>query len=425
MILKEERIVLRNAGKIDPVSVADYRSQGGYEALKQDLGMDSQALIAEMKRSGIRGRGGAGFPLWKKWDFTASAPGDQKYLICNADEGEPGTNKDRIILSKDPHSVLEGMAIAAWAVDASQGYLYLRYEYPDLFPLLNKALNQARQANCLGRDILSSGFSFDIEVVSGGGAYVCGEETALIQSIEGLRGEPRFKPPYPGTRGLYGCPTLVHNVETLANVAEIVKKGGEWFSSIGVPSCTGTKVFTLCGNISQRGVFEYPMGTNLKDIYETHGGVKAGRDLLGFMLGGQSGNLINASQIDLPMDIDSCQQAESVLGTGTIMVIDDYHDILDIVENIMSFFIEESCGKCTPCREGNIRIYEIIRRIRAGQGQMEDLTLLEELAATMNVASLCGLGQNSSVAVITSLHNFRQVYVKAIERGRFRDPADH
>lgn len=425
MILKEERIVLRNAGKIDPVSVADYRSQGGYEALRQALGMDRQALIAEMKRSGLRGRGGAGFPLWKKWEFTASAPGDQKYLICNADEGEPGTNKDRVILSRDPHSVLEGMAIAAFAVGAGKGFLYLRYEYPHLFPLLEQAISNARQAGFLGQGILGSDFSFDIELLSGGGAYVCGEETALIQSIEGLRGEPRFKPPYPGTRGLYGCPTLVHNVETLANVPEIIKKGGDWFSGIGVPSCTGTKVFTLCGNISQKGVFEYPMGTNLKDIYETHGGVKAGRDLLGFMLGGQSGNLINARQIDLPMDIDSCQQAEAVLGTGTIMVIDDYHDILDIVENIMSFFIEESCGKCTPCREGNIRIYEIIRRIRSGQGQMEDLVLLEELADTMNVASLCGLGQNSSVAVITSLHNFREVYIKAIKRGRLNDPADH
>lgn len=425
MLLKEERIVLRNAGKINPVSVEDYRSQGGYEALHQVLSMHPRDIIAEMKRSGLRGRGGAGFPLWKKWDFAAATPPGQKYVICNADEGEPGTNKDRVILSNDPGSVMEGMAIAAYAVGADKGYLYLRYEYPYLFPILEQAIENARRSGYLGKHILGSDFSFDIEVLSGGGAYVCGEETALIQSIEGKRGEPRFKPPYPGEHGLYGCPTLVHNVETLANVPVIITRGGEWFSQIGVPSCTGTKVFTLCGNVAQRGVFEYPMGTNLKDIYETHGGVKGGRDLLGFMLGGQSGNLINASQIDLPMDIDSCQQAESVLGTGTIMVIDDYNDILDIVENIMSFFIEESCGKCTPCREGNIRIYEIIQRIRGGQGRMEDLTLLEELAATMNVASLCGLGQNSSVAVITSLHNFRQDYVKAIERGLRHDPADH
>ncbi|MCL2496462.1 MAG: SLBB domain-containing protein, partial [Clostridiales bacterium] len=281
-----------------------------------------------------------------------------------------------------------------------------------------QALHNAREAGCLGNNIFGTDFDFDITVVSGGGAYVCGEETALIESIEGKRGEPRFKPPYPGIFGLYGKPTVINNVETLANIPVIMSKGGEWFSKIGVPSCTGTKVFTLCGNIAEKGVFEYPMGVNLRDIFEAHGGVKDNKDLRGFMLGGQSGNLINASQIDLAMDIDSCQQAESVLGTGTIMVIDDYSEILDIVENIMKFFIEESCGKCTPCREGNIRIYEIIQRIKCGEGKMDDLILLEELAETMNIASLCGLGQSSSVAVITSLHNFREDYIKAIERGR-------
>jgi len=371
-----------------------------------------------MKLSGLRGRGGAGFPVWKKWSITSAAPGDKKYVICNADEGEPGTNKDRVILSGDPNSVFEGMAIAAYAVGAEKGYLYLRREYPYITPILEKTLENARGEGCLGSNIMGSQFSFEIEVVSGGGAYVCGEETALIESIEGRRGEPRFKPPYPGVQGLYGKPTVVNNVETLANIPVIIERGGKWFSEIGVPNCTGTKVFTLCGNITQKGVFEYPMGTNLREIYETHGGVKDNFDLRGFMLGGQSGNLINAGQIDLAMDIDSCQHAESVLGTGTIMVIDDRHDILDIVENIMSFFIEESCGKCTPCREGNIRIYEILKRINSGQGCPEDLTLLEDLASTMNVACLCGLGQNSSVAVITSLHNFTDVYRKAIERGQ-------
>jgi NADH-quinone oxidoreductase subunit F len=417
-MLTETRIVLRNVGKINPVSVEDYRSSGGYESLRMALSMSPSDIIAELKRSGLRGRGGAGFPLWKKWDFVLSTKADQKYVICNADEGEPGTNKDRVILSGDPHSVLEGMAIAAYTVGADTGILYLRYEYPYLFPILEQAIDNARRMGYLGQNILGSSFSFDVKVVSGGGAYVCGEETALIESIEGRRGEPRFKPPYPGTSGLYGKPTVVNNVETLANVPMILQKGGEWFSGIGAPHCTGTKVFTLCGNIAQKGVFEYPMGTNLRDIFEAHGGVKDNKDLLGFMLGGQSGNLINASQIDLSMDIDSCQQAESVLGTGTIMVIDDFHDILGIVENIMSFFIEESCGKCTPCREGNIRILEILQRIHSGQGRMEDLELLEDLASTMNVACLCGLGQNSSVAVITSLHNFRDVYVKAIQRGR-------
>ncbi len=417
-MLSETRIVLRNVGRIDPVSVKDYQKQGGYESLRKALSMKTEEVIAEMKRSGLRGRGGAGFPVWKKWSFTAFAQAGQKYVICNADEGEPGTNKDRVILSGDPNSVFEGMAIAAYAVGADKGFLYLRREYPYITPILAKALENARAEGCLGKNILGSTFSFDIEVISGGGAYVCGEETALIESIEGRRGEPRFKPPYPGISGLYGRPTVVNNVETLANVPVIIQRGGEWFNGIGVPNCTGTKVFTLCGNITQKGVFEYPMGTNLRDIYDTHGGVKDNFDLRGFMLGGQSGNLINADQMDLSMDIDSCQQAESVLGTGTIMVIDDRHDILDIVQNIMSFFIEESCGKCTPCREGNIRILEILRRISGGEGRMEDLTLLEDLAGTMNVACLCGLGQNSSVAVITSLHNFREVYLKAIERGR-------
>ncbi|MHC1786447.1 MAG: NADH-quinone oxidoreductase subunit NuoF [Christensenellales bacterium] len=417
-MLTETRIVLRNIDKIDPLSVLDYKKRGGYEALRKALAMKPQDVIEQMKLSGLRGRGGAGFPVWKKWQIAAAAHSERKYIICNADEGEPGTNKDRVILSGDPNSVFEGMAIAAYAIGAEEGYLYLRREYLYVAPILEQALESARSESCLGSGILGSSFRFDITIVSGGGAYVCGEETALIESIEGRRGEPRFKPPYPGVQGLYGKPTVVNNVETLANVPVILERGGAWFSGIGVPNCTGTKVFTLCGNITQKGVFEYPMGTNLKDIYETHGGVKDNFDLRGFMLGGQSGNLINASQIDLPMDIDSCQQAESVLGTGTIMVIDDRHDILDIVENIMLFFIEESCGKCTPCREGNIRIYEILRRINSGEGRMEDLTLLEDLASTMNVACLCGLGQNSSVAVITSLHNFRDVYLKAIERGR-------
>jgi NADH:ubiquinone oxidoreductase subunit F (NADH-binding) len=417
-MLQETRIVLRNVGEINPISVDDYRKRGGYESLRKALTMPPADVIAEIEKSKLRGRGGAGFPTGRKWSFVLKAEADQKYVICNADEGEPGTNKDRIVLSNDPQSVFEGMAIAAWAVGASRGFLYLRFEYPYVFPILEQALQNAREAGCLGKNIFGTDFNFDITVVSGGGAYVCGEETALIESIEGKRGEPRFKPPYPGISGLYGKPTVVNNVETLANIPVIMDKGGEWFSRIGVPSCTGTKVFTLCGNIAQKGVFEYPMGTNLRDIFETHGGVKDNRDLRGFMLGGQSGNLINASQINLSMDIDSCQQAEAVLGTGTIMVIDDYTEILDLVENIMEFFIEESCGKCTPCREGNIRIYEIIQRINRGEGKMDDLVLLEELAETMNFASLCGLGQNSSVAVITSMHNFREDYIKAIERGR-------
>lgn len=417
-MLKETRIVLRNIGKIDPVSIEDYRRQGGYEALGKALTMTPEAVIEEIRKSALRGRGGAGFPTWKKLSITSGVESDQKYMICNADEGEPGTNKDRVVLSNDPNSVFEGMAIAAYAIGASKGFIYLRYEYPYIFPILEEALENARRAGCIGKGILGTDFDFDIDVVSGGGAYVCGEETALIASLEGKRGEPRFKPPYPGVSGLFGKPTVVNNVETLANLPSIIERGGDWFSQIGVPNCTGTKVFTLCGNIAERGVFEYPMGTNLKDIFLTHGGVKDNRDLRGFMLGGQSGNLINANQMDLQMDIDTCRKANATLGTGTIMVIDDCSEILDIVENIMSFFIEESCGKCTPCREGNIRMHEIIHNINHGEGKMEDLGLLEELAETMKVASLCALGQNSFYPAITSLYNFRQDYVKAIERGQ-------
>jgi NADH:ubiquinone oxidoreductase subunit F (NADH-binding) len=417
-MLEETRIVLRNVGKVDPVSVEDYRGRGGYESLSKSLKMGPEGVIDEVSKSKLRGRGGAGFPVGRKWGLVCAEKADQKYVICNADEGEPGTNKDRVVLSNDPHTVIEGMAIAGFAAGASKGFLYLRFEYPYIFPILEQALDNARKAGVLGKNIFGSGFDFDITVVSGGGAYVCGEETALIESIEGKRGEPRFKPPYPGVSGLYDKPTVINNVETLANIPTIIEKGGEWFSKIGTPACTGTKVFTLCGNVAEKGVFEYPMGTNLKDIFEAHGGVKDNRDLVGFMLGGQSGNLINASQIDLPMDIDSCQKAGSVLGTGTIMVIDDYTDILEIVENIMQFFIEESCGKCTPCREGNIRIYQIIQRINQGVGKPEDLTLLEDLAETMGIASLCGLGQSSSVAVISSLRNFPEVYHKTIERRR-------
>lgn len=418
-MLQETRIVLRNIGEIDPVSISDYKSRGGYAALEKAVTkMSSDDVIDEIRSSGLRGRGGAGFSTAAKWGFTANTKAEQKYIICNADEGEPGTNKDRVVLSGDPNSVFEGMAIAGYAVGANKGYLYLRYEYPYIFPILEEALANARKEGCLGENLFGSDFSFDIEVVSGGGAYICGEETALIESIEGKRGEPRFKPPYPGIEGLYGKPTIVNNVETLANIAPIIEKGGKWFSEIGVPGCTGTKVFTLCGNVTEKGVFEYPMGTNLKDIFNAHGGVKDDLGLLGFMIGGQSGNVINGGQMDLAMDIDSCAKANAVLGTGTIMVIDDYNTILDIVENIMTFFIRESCGKCTPCREGNQRIYEILHRINIGEGEMADLELLEELAETMRVASLCGLGQSSSSAVITSMQNFREDYLKAIERGQ-------
>ncbi|MCL1913603.1 MAG: NADH-quinone oxidoreductase subunit NuoF [Eubacteriaceae bacterium] len=414
-MLQETRIVLRHMGKTNPISAEEY---GMYASLRKALEMPALDVVGEVNASKLRGRGGAGFPAGKKWEFVLYTDADQKYVVCNADEGEPGTNKDRVILSNDPHSVFEGMAIAGWAVGATQGFIYLRFEYPYVFSILEQALDSARAAGCLGKNIFGSGFDFDITVVSGGGAYVCGEETALLESIEGNRGEPRYKPPYPGISGLYAKPTLINNVETLANIPIILEKGGEWFSQIGTPSCTGTKLFTLCGNIAKPGIYEYPMGTNLKDIFEAHGGIKDGKGLLGFMLGGQSGSLINASQIDVAMDIDSCQNAGFVLGTGTIMAIDDTTDILELTENIMSFFVEESCGKCTPCREGNARIYEVLQRICRGDGNLGDLDLLGDLTETMSIASFCGLGQSSGTAVITGMQNFKEDYLSAVERGR-------
>jgi len=417
-MLQETRIVLRNVGLIDPVSIDDYRARGGYEGLRKALSVTPDQVIKEIETSALRGRGGAGFPTGKKLRISNGVEADQKYIICNADEGEPGTNKDRVILSNDPNTVLEGMAIAAYAAGATKGFVYLRYEYPYIFPILEEAIENATKAGCLGKNIFGSGFDFEVDVVSGGGAYVCGEETALIASISGKRGEPQFKPPYPGVSGLYGKPTVVNNVETLSNLPSILEMGGERFKQIGVPNCTGTKVFTVCGNAERNGVVEYPMGTNLKDIFEAHGGVKNGRDLRGFMLGGQSGNLINPDQMDMNMDIESCREAGCVLGTGTVMVIDDYNEILDIVENIMTFLIHESCGKCTPCREGNIRMHELVHGINAGHGKLEDLDLLEELADTMRLASLCALGQNSSYPVTSSIHNFRPDYIRAIERGQ-------
>lgn len=416
--MEETRVVLRNVGKIDPHSLADYHAAGGYGALKKALEMSPDKIVDLMQASGLRGRGGAGFPLGRKWGIVAKSTTFPKYVISNADEGEPATNKDRVIMSGDPHSMLEGMAIAGYAVGANQGYVYLRYEYPALFPLLEEAIEQAKAAGVLGYNIFDSGFDFDITVCSGGGAYVCGEETALINSIEGKRGEPRFKPPYPGEVGLYNKPTVVNNVETLANVPVIIEKGVDWFRSIGTETSPGTKVFTLCGNVENRGIFEFPMGVNLRDlIEEAGGGVKYGQSLLGVQLGGCSGTILNASQIDLIMDVDSCVANGASLGSGAIKVIADYNDLLDVVENITSFFVHESCGQCTPCREGSTRLYEIIKKIKNGEAQKKDIDTMLDLCFTMRVASLCGLGQAATVPVESSYNNFRSIYDNAIAKG--------
>ncbi len=416
--MQETRVVLRNVGKIDPLKVEDYVAAGGYEGLKKALSMTQDDIIATVKASGLRGRGGAGFPTGLKWSFTKPVEAAQKYIVCNADEGEPATNKDRVILSGDPNSVFEGMAIAGLAIGATMGYIYLRAEYPYLFVSLNKALDNAKAKGYIGKNILGSGKDFDIKIVSGAGAYVCGEETALIESIEGSRGEPRFKPPYPGVEGLWKAPTIVNNVETLANVPQIIVNGGEWFAGIGSANSSGTRIFTLCGNIVNPGVYEFPTTITMRQLFEeVGGGCGDGKKLLAIQTGGASGPIITADDLDFEMSIDGCQKVGGGLGSGAMMFIDDSQCIIDVVENLMEFFVEESCGKCTPCREGNMRLLELVSKFKNGKGTMEDLDLIQELASTMMAASLCGLGQASPTPVVTSIANFRCVYERAALKG--------
>lgn len=397
--------------------VAVSMNRGGYDGLKKALSMDGSQVIETLKESGLRGRGGAGFPTWMKIKFAYDAEGSFKVVVCNADEGEPGTSKDRILLSTDPHSVFEGMAIVAKAIGASRGYIYLRAEYSYLFPILENALESARKAGVLGKNILGSDFSFDIEMRSGAGAYVCGEETALFESIEGKRGEPRTRPPYPGTHGLFGLPTVLNNVETLANIGPIFANGTEWFKSIGSESSPGTKLFTVTGNIEKRGVFEFPMGTNLKDIiYEVCGGIADGKELLAVQTGGASGAIIRPSQIDIPLDIDHVASSGGRLGCGTIFVIDDSNCVLDIVKNTLEFFTSESCGKCIPCREGGVQLLKLISKISEGRGSVKDIDTMIDLANTMRETALCGLGHSTAVPVLTSITNFRDAYDRHIDK---------
>ena len=418
--MQETRIVLRNVGKYNPSSVAEYRALGGYTGLQKALTMTPESIVEEVTASGLIGRGGAGFSTGRKLGFMLNEHADQKYLVCNADEGEPATNKDRVIMAGDPHGLLEGMAIAAYTIGASIGYIYLRFEYPYIFPVLENAIRDAREAGFLGDHIFGSNFSFDIRVVSGGGAYVCGEETAMLESIEGHRGESRFKPPYPANKGLFGKPTLINNVETLANLPPIINNGAAWYKGFGLAGAAGTKVYSLSGNLVNRGVYEFPEGTNLKDIiYEVGGGCPNGRKLLGVQTGGASGPIVNADMIDVPFrDGVSDELHWASHGAVDIMVIDDSQDILDVVENLMEFFAHESCGKCTPCREGTTRLLQLVRKFKNGEATLEDMDTLEDLAIMIRDCSLCGLGQAAPIPVISTLRNFRQVYLEAVERGQ-------
>lgn len=409
---KQKRVVLRNCGEIDPDSIAEYIAKGGYETLGRILTtMSPDDVVAAIKASGLRGRGGAGFPTGLKWEFTAREDSEQKYLICNADEGEPGTFKDRLILEGDPHSVLEGMAIAGYAIGANKGYIYSRGEYGLSIERLNEAIRQAKSMGFLGANIFGTDFSFDIEVRVGAGAYVCGEETALINSMEGKRGEPRFKPPYPTSRGLWGKPTVVNNVETLANVVPIMANGPEWYRSIGTDKCPGTKVFMLLGDIVNGGLIEVPMGITLREIiFDIGGGIPGGRKFKLAQTGGTSGGCLSAEFLDVPMDIDSVAEAGSALGSGALLVLDDTHCVVDLARCFARFFRHESCGQCTPCREGTQRLVELVDKIADGTANSEDISLLYRLSRTMADTSLCALGQTAPFPILTAMRLFPEEF---------------
>lgn len=405
----EQRIVLQRAGIIDPENIEEYIIHEGYQALGKVLSeMPQKEVIDEIKKSGLRGRGGAGFPTGLKWGFVAGTPGDKKYVICNADESEPGTFKDRLILEGDPHSIIEAMAIAAYTVGADEGYIYVRGEYLLAQQRLKKAISQAHEYGMLGKNIFGTNFNFDIEIHSGAGAYICGEETALLESIEGKRGEPRARPPYPTTHGLWGKPTLINNVETLANVPAIVRNGAKWYRSFGTPSSPGTKVYTILGNVNVTGLIEVPMGITLREVIAIYAkGMKNNVSFKVAQTGGSSGSIIPASLQDTPMDFDSFQNAGVSLGSGALLICDENTCVVDLAKVLQNFFKKESCSKCNPCRIGNERAYQILENISQGSGTMQDLDDLALISKNMNELSNCGLGQTAGTPTRDVLNHFR------------------
>ena len=415
---KQERIALRNCGVIDPENIDEYIATGGYEALGRCLTeMTPDEVIQTVLDSGIRGRGGAGFPTGKKWKFASGNRGEvQQYVCCNADEGDPGAFMDRSILEGDPHSVFEAMAIAGYAIGADQGYIYVRAEYPIAVNRLEIALKQAREYGLIGKDIFGTGFNFDIDLRLGAGAFVCGEETALLTSIEGNRGEPHPRPPFPAVKGLFGCPTILNNVETYANIPVIFNKGPEWFSSLGTELSPGTKVFALGGKINNTGLVEVPMGTTLRDVVENiGGGVPNGKKFKAAQTGGPSGGCIPSTYYDIPIDFENLKSIGCMMGSGGLIVMDEDSCMVDIAKFFLEFTVSESCGKCTPCRVGTKRMLEILTRISEGKGEMEDLEKLEELANFIQTNSLCGLGQTAPNPVLSTMRFFRDEYVAHIK----------
>ncbi len=415
---KQMRIVLRNCGIIDPENIDDYLSVRGYEALARVLtDLKPQDVIGKIKRSGLRGRGGAGFPTGLKWEITAKEKEAEKYVICNADEGDPGAFMDRSTIEGDPHTVIEGMVIGGYAIGASKGIVYIRAEYPLAIKRLEKAIAAARAEGFLGERILGSSFSFDIEIRLGAGAFVCGEETALIHSIEGSRGMPRPRPPYPSVEGLFGKPTLINNVETWANVPVVILDGEEWFRSIGTEKSKGTKVFALAGKINNTGLVEVPMGTTLRQmIYDIGGGIPGNKKFKAIQTGGPSGGCLSEGYLDTQIDYESLASAGSIMGSGGMIVIDEDSCMVNIAKFFLEFTQNESCGKCTPCREGTKRMLEILIRITEGKGLPGDIEKLERLGNMIKKSSLCGLGQSAPNPVLSTIKNFRSEYEEHIEK---------
>ena len=413
---KQERIALKNCGIINPEDIDEYIAFDGYKALEKvlfEMGQDD--VINEITESGLRGRGGAGFPTGKKWYFTKIAEGDQKYVVCNADEGDPGAFMDRSILEGDPHCIIEAMMIAGYAVGANKGYIYVRAEYPIAVHRFQTAIDQAKEYGILGKNIFGTDFNFDLEIRLGAGAFVCGEETALLESIEGRSGRPRLKPPFPANCGLWQKPTLINNVETYANITKIILNGAKWYSSIGTEKSKGTKVFALGGNVVNVGLVEVPMGTTLREIvFDIGGGIPGGHKFKAAQTGGPSGGCIPAEHLDTPIDYESLSQIGSMMGSGGLIVMDDTKCMVNLAKFYLGFTVDESCGKCTPCRIGTKRMLEILEKITEGNGETEDLEKLERLAKTIQKASVCGLGQTAPNPVLSTMKYFRDEYITHI-----------
>ncbi|MBC7347284.1 MAG: SLBB domain-containing protein [Clostridia bacterium] len=415
----QQRRILRRCGFINPEKIEEYLASGGYGAWLKALEMTPEAVIDLVKKSGLRGRGGAGFPTGLKWEFARRAKGEQKFVVCNADEGDPGAFMDRSLLEGDPHAVLEGMLIGAYAIGASRGYIYVRAEYPLAVRRLKIALTQASKYGLLGENILGSGFSLHLKIKEGAGAFVCGEETALMSSIEGKRGMPRPRPPFPAQRGLWGYPTNINNVETWANVPLIIEHGPAWYAALGTAGSRGTKIFALTGKAVRSGLVEVPMGTTLRQVvFGLGGGMADGRRFKAVQIGGPSGGCLPAAALDTPIDYDALSEAGAMMGSGGLVVLDDTTCMVDLARFFTAFNRNESCGKCTPCREGTLRLLEILDRITTGRAGSEDLNKMEELAQVMKDTSLCGLGQTAPNPVLSTLRYFRQEYLAHIE-GRF------